>query len=116
MQAAERMIDNAAKRLSEWKAKEAANAVDVPEGRIEITGEVVSIKHQDGDYGVATKLLVKDDRGFKVWGSAPKSIDDTFSHTPTLVKGARVKLTATVTQSDDKGFGFYKRPAKAEII
>ena len=30
MQAAERMIDNAAKRLAEYKAKEAANAVDVP--------------------------------------------------------------------------------------
>jgi hypothetical protein len=110
MQAAERMIDNAAKRLAEYKAKEAANAVDVPEGRIEITGEVVSLKAQHGDYGVQHKALIKDDRGFKVWGSVPNAIIDDVE------KGSRVKLTATVVQSNDKGFGFYKRPAKAEIL
>jgi hypothetical protein len=110
MQAAERGMDNAAKRLAEWKAKEAEAVVEVPEGRIEITGEIKTLRIDDGEFGTQLKTLILDDRGFKVWGTVPKAIYDDVE------QGARVTLTATVTKSDDKGFGFFKRPAKAALI
>lgn len=111
------MIDNAAERRAEFIAKDSADAEPVIDGRIQVTGTVISIKWVDSQFGTTTKILVKDDRNFKVWGSAPSSIDDTLSNEPTLVKGSRVTFTATVTASvDDNTFGFYKRPTKAELL
>jgi len=83
---------------------------DAPEGRIVITGTVLAFKWQSSHFGDVLKMLVQDDRGFRVWGSAPKSLDD-------AERESRVTFTATVTASDkDAKFGFFKRPTKAEII
>lgn len=80
-----------------------------PTGRIVITGEVVSVKSQHGAYGPQFKMLVKDDRGFKVWGTIPNAIYPSA--------GCRVSFTASVEPSnDDNKFGFYKRPSKANIL
>lgn len=98
------------------RAEEAANAPDVIEGRIVITGEVLSLKETwtQVAYGTtvyALKALIKDDRGFKVYGSVPAALQNEVE------KGTRITLTATVERSkDDRSFGFYKRPAKAEIL
>lgn len=116
----ERQVDAyfaAAKRNAEWLAerqeKAAAEAAlpkaPVVEGRGEISGEVLSVKWQDSVYGGAFKMLVRDDRGFKLWGTVPASLPDTL-------KGCRVKFNATVEKShDDESFGFFKRPTKAEV-
>jgi len=83
---------------------------DAPERRIVITGTVLAFKWQSSHFGDVLKMLVQDDRGFRVWGSAPKSLDD-------AERESRVTFTATVTASDkDAKFGFFKRPTKAEII
>lgn len=80
-----------------------------PTGRVVITGEVLSTKLQESYYGSTWKMLVKDDRGFKVWGSIPSSLDAS--------RGCRVTFTAAIEPSnDDDKFGFYKRPTKAEIL
>ena len=92
-------------------ARKAANAdVDpCPVGRVVITGEVLGTKTDYNAFGAVQKMLVKDDRGFKVWGTIPGSI--------TAVKGCRVTFTATIEPSkDDDRFGFYKRPTKAAIL
>lgn len=81
----------------------------VIEGRITVTGVVLSTKLQDGYLPgqEVLKMLVKDDRGFKVWGSVPSSIWG-------VQKGNRVTFAAAVTKSDnDETFGFFKRPTKA---
>lgn len=101
-------------RIERERAEEAAKAAPVPTGRIEITGEIVSTRLQENTYaygGAATlKMLVKDDRGFKVWGTAPTSLTN-------VKRGARVKFTAMVEPSkDDPKFGFFKRPTKAVNI
>lgn len=115
-------------------------AEPVAVGRVTITGEIVSTRVQEGHYGyrptVIHKCLVKDDRGFKVWGTMPSSIaDDLYNRWYEAikadgaypgdfgrdywlkdVKGQRVTFTATVTASDDDDrFGFFKRPTKAAI-
>ena len=114
------------KRQAEWEAKraeEAALAEPVPSGRHVITGVVLSTREEERSFGYnmsdwCTKLLVKDDRGFKVWGTAASSIcplkdagDDG------VCKGDTVTFTATLTPSDDDSkFGFFKRPSGASII
>ena len=100
------------KSQAERDARDAAhqNGEDAPEGRVEITGTVLCFKWQGSDYGDVLKMLVQDDRGFRVWGSVPKSLDD-------AERDSRITFTATITQSDrDAKFGFFKRPTKAAVI
>lgn len=100
-------IDTRPEREAKRAAEDAA-AEDCPEGRIEITGEVLTTKSEDSAYGMTYKMLVRDDRGFKVWGTVPSSLDFNLDY------GWRVSFTAAVTPSgDDPKFGFYKRPTKA---
>lgn len=81
----------------------------VIEGRGEVSGRVLSTKWQDSDFGSTLKMLVQDDRGFKVWGSVPSSIE--------VERGDVVRFTATVERSqDDEAFGFFKRPTKAVVV
>ena len=83
---------------------------NAPEGRVVITGTVLAFKVQESMYGDVLKMLVQDDRGFRVWGSVPSSLDD-------AERESRITFTATVTASDkDAKFGFFKRPTKAEVI
>jgi hypothetical protein len=99
------------RRAEERTAQEAIEAKassPVIEGRITVTGEVLSTKWQEGDFGGALKMLVRDDRGFKLWGTVPAAISPD--------RGDRITFTATVTKSqDDETFGFFKRPSKAFV-
>lgn len=88
-----------------------ANTPPVPEGRTELTGEVVKLKWQDSDFGGAYKMLVEASEGFRVWGTVPRSIEDDVH------EGDAVTFTATVEASkDDPTFGFFKRPTKAALV
>jgi len=95
---------------AELKAKqeaEKAAAANCPEGRVVITGEVLSTKVQYTAFGEVVKMLVKAETGFKVWGTCPANIQ----------RGMKIEFTATVTPSkDDPKFGFFKRPAKANVL
>tara|TARA_R100001086_G_scaffold247031_1_gene180340 strand:- start:282 stop:1130 length:849 start_codon:yes stop_codon:yes gene_type:complete len=85
----------------------------VVEGRVQITGTVLGTKRHDSMYGETLKMLVKDDRHFKVWGTVPRALLDAVEDD---LKGSRVIFVATVEQSrDDETFGFFTRPIKAEI-
>lgn len=99
-------------RDAEFAAKreaEKATASPVITGRVDITGEIVSLKWKDSDFGGSMKMLVRDDRGFKVWGTQPASLGN-------AEKGDRVTFTASVeTSRDDETFGFFKRPTGAVI-
>ena len=95
------------------KALEMANAKPVPlaDGRMVVKGEVLSIREQEGFYGIQHKMLVKSDDGFKLWGSVPAAI------LQDVAKGSVVEFNASVKPSDDdKYFGFFSRPAKAKVL
>lgn len=90
-------------------------AVDAPEGRLDVEGEIVSVK--EGTFRMRMTLKVTTPEGGE-WlanGSLPASIaaldgspDGEFSE----LVGRRVALTATFERSDRRGFAFFKRPAK----
>ena len=87
-------------------------ATPAPSGKVTVTGEVLSTKYVESDfsrYGGTLKMLVRDDRGFKVWVTVPSAI--------TVERGDRVTFTATLEVSDrDECFAFGKRPTKAQVI
>lgn len=95
------------------KVLELANAKPVPavEGRVLVKGEVLSLKEQEGFYGIQLKMLVKAEAGFKLWGSVPSAIRDSVE------RGSVVEFNAALQRSDDdQFFGFFSRPSKAKVL
>ena len=106
-------------KLHEIKAqreeREAARRPVITGKAIQIEGEVISKKEHFSYYGhreqMTYKMVVRDDRGFKVWGSVPSALD--------IAKGDRVRFIADIDASDREDsfdFGFFKRPRKAELV
>jgi hypothetical protein len=84
----------------------------IPEGRVEFTGEILSQRTQESDFGTVTKILVKSAEGFKVWLTKPAALSQAGAEV-----GDTVTITATLTPSDDDpSFGFGKRPSKASVV
>lgn len=123
------------------RAEQDALAQPVVTGNgVVIEGKVLSTKYVDSEYGGALKMLVLDDRHFKVWGSVPSAIssvplpeddedrrvnaeraakgwDPIHTNFRGLAHGDRVRFTANVEASDDdETFGFFKRPRLAELL
>jgi hypothetical protein len=89
---------------------ERANAIDCPEGRMVIEGEIIKVDFQVNGYGTREVMTVKADAGWLVWGTMPRSLYG-------AEKGERIRFTGTITRSHrDAKFGFAKRPSKAMII
>lgn len=123
-----------------WDAEEMerrTKATVVPTGTQTITGKVLSYKEAFSQWGNTIKITVEDDRGFRVFGTLPSSIDsalyneflqflkDEKEHGSNFgplyyvdgIKGQRVTFTATIEPSDDDtSFGFFKRPRNAELL
>ena len=106
-----------AERDAQRAAEEAARPhADCPEGRVTVTGAVVSVREPD-QYAQfpAWKMLVADDRGFRVWGTVPSALFGRYGSAPR--RGDRVTFTAQVQRSDkDADFGFYSRPTQARVV
>lgn len=97
----EKTTASQAAREQQKAAEALAPVADVVEGRIKISGVILGFKVVESDYGTVTKAIVADDRGFRVFGTAPQAGE----------KGDHVTFTATVERSrNDPYFGFYKRP------
>jgi hypothetical protein len=105
-------IENAP-AIAAARAAEAALAKPVPafEGRVWVEGEVLSVKKEDGFYGYSEKALVKHADGWKLFGNLPSALHGKVS------RGDKLKFKASVKVSDnDPKFGFWSRPASAEVI
>lgn len=100
---------NAKREAERNAAKELAD--DVPTGRTEVTGTVLSVKAKDSYYGTTMKMLVESTTGFRVYGTLPKALDSYDENGKCVHVGKEVTFTATLEPSkDDAKFGFYKRP------
>ncbi len=103
---------NAVRKVYNKSVEKAANpepeeaTVSAPDGRVEVSGVVVSTKWQDNDFGGSLKMLVKisEDEGvWKLWTTVPRSLE--------VERNDEVHIRVTVTPSnDDPSFAFGKRP------
>lgn len=122
----EAALTPALERIEKWTTPGAACDVDfsgepAPEGRVEVVGEIISVKERDTPYGYEIKMTVAADAGYKVWVTRPRSLDgywdDDGEYHAGADRGERVKFTATLTRSErDPRFAFGKRPTGAERI
>ena len=118
-----RDIATRAERDAQRRAEE-ASAAPCPTGRVKITGTVLAVKVVEGDFGNTTKILVRDDSGFKVWGTRPAIrgplVQESYGTRKTYIcveKGDRLSFFAAVEPSNDNPkFGFYRRPTKAVAL
>jgi hypothetical protein len=99
---------------TEDRAAEAENRRPIPaellEGRHAFEGVALGFKDVENYYGMTTKMVFRDDRGFTLYGTA-------FATDDGYVKGDRVAFHATVSVSDDDPtFGFFKRPTKGRRV
>ena len=86
------------------------NTPPIVYGKQTVRGKVVSTKWVDTMYGSTRKMLVEDEKGYKVYGSVPNAIDS-------VNNGDEVEFTATLSVSDDDHtFGFFSRPTKAKYL
>ena len=98
----------AAKRREEEEARR-ANAESVPVGRVTVEGTVQTIRFFENDYGCGYKMRVVTDTGWAVWGTVPRGLSG-------VEVDDRVRFDAEIMPSeDDRSFGFFKRPTKAEF-
>jgi len=107
------------KRAEEIANEEKAKAENLPaltEGRRLLSGEVVSTKWHEGNYGTTPKMVIRLDCGNKVWGTIPAEIENTTEGDIDELVGKRVYIVATVKVSDkDSHFGFYSRPKGGKV-
>jgi hypothetical protein len=83
---------------------------DLTADRQTFTGAVLAIKSTDSAWGIQTKILLLDDRGFKLWGTYPTT-------GTSYDVGARISFRATLQRSkDDSCFGFFSRPTAGKLI
>lgn len=115
-------LDEAEARRAARQAQRAATlatGVTLPtEGRQVITGEIASIEVRDNGFtgGIRIVMTVRDDRGFRVWGTLPRSLDPGHGSLDNL-RGRRVTFTAAIEASErDPLFGFISRPTKASYL
>jgi hypothetical protein len=109
-------------RQEKWAAEKAAlraAGVEAPEGRVEVEGEIVSVKWHETPIGYGRrvagchKIVVKTDAGWSCWATLPSEL----SSEADSAKGRRIKFTATLTRSDrDSTFAFGKRPTGAAFL
>ena len=108
-----RDMDRTAERAAKIEERKAAEALEVkepaPTGRTQVIGQVLSTKVVESDFGSTLKMLVKDDRNFKVWCTVPAGSGQVRDHRVTFM----VNLEPS---KDDPFFAFGKRPTKLQVL
>lgn len=112
-------VDREAAEAARAAEEAAAQPVPVTDARIEIEGEVLTVKEQEGYspnpwiHNTVIKMLVKTTQGYKLWGTLPRELGNLEGG----AKGKRVKFSAKVERSpNDPKFGFFSRPTKAQVL
>ena len=113
-------VENLTTAVAEREARK-ATAQPVPTGKTTVTGTVVSWKTTANKFSYngadILKIVVEDERGFRVFGTCPAKIVEAVNGNMDVLKGATVTFTATLEPSrDDELFGFFKRATKAGLL
>ena len=107
------------------RAAERASLTPALTGKQTITGTIQTVQYRESNYGGSWKMIVLDERGFKVWATVPAAIFDQQRDQAAegenpfaeALKGRKVQFNATLEASDkDETFAFAKRPTKAILF
>lgn len=108
-------IPEAYRRALDKQAQQAADPaprMPAPYGRTTLVGEVVRVSWQYDEYtnSEVKKLTVRDDRGFSVLFTEPRSV--------CCEQGDRLTVSVDIQarSNRDEAFGFGKRPTRAEVL
>jgi hypothetical protein len=96
-------------------AQDAERHVPAPTGRVTFTGEIVSAKTVESDFGEVTKLVVKmttDDGA--TWIAYLN--EQSAAHDGWPLRGRTITLAATLTPGRDAHFAFGKRPTLKALV
>jgi hypothetical protein len=111
-----KFLNSLVEQIASWEEKKKEEEEkkelipDAPEGKVTISGTILSAKVKEDFYGYHYKMLVESDEGWKVWSTVPKSLG-------TVNKGEKIQFNANLTRSEnDRSFAFAKRPSKAKRI
>lgn len=88
---------------------------DVPEGRMEITGKVISVNLVPDMYSYHESYIAKitiDCGEYRLYGTKPKMETPMDGES---LRGKTITFKATLSPKE-KGFGYFKRPAKANLV
>ena len=109
-----RSVATAAEKETRDAADNAAGvrSQPVPEGRTEHIGAVLKVDVRESDWGMVRKALIRC-AGYDLWGTAP--LIDQTGHYGRAEMGDVIRFTAAA-EPKELGFGFYKRPGKAELL
>jgi hypothetical protein len=106
-----RLVDSERRQVERKAAEDTIAWRPAPEGRVAVSGVVLSTKTQETQFGQVLKMLVKVDTAtgaFKVWSTVPEKIQ--------VERGDQVSFKATLKRSDrDEHFAFGSRPSDASV-
>jgi hypothetical protein len=98
--------------------KPAETHVPAPTGKTTFTGEIVSVKTVESQYGLATKVTVKvtTDAGvWLAWGTCPAKLFFDEEGRAIELRGRKAEFTATLEAGREPHFVFMKRP-RAKLV
>lgn len=106
----------AAKPKYDDVAEDQIRTGEVPSGRVEHTGRVLSIKAREVFAGWRPRTVLKAlirCGDYDIWGTIPSNAAADGNYIQT---GDLIRFRATTESGEERGFGFYKRPSAAAVV
>ena len=87
-----------------------------PSGRMTVEGRVISVQARESErWGTRYGMILRLRNGTTVWSSIPRSLDEAVEMEPEMLRGHRVRFTATFEPSGPR-FAFARRPRDAHVL
>jgi hypothetical protein len=87
-----------------------------PSGRMTLEGRVISVQARESErWGTRYGMVLRLRNGTTVWSSVPRSLDEAVEMEPEMLRGHRVRFTATFEPAGPR-FAFARRPRDAQML
>jgi hypothetical protein len=81
-----------------------------------VEGRVISVQARESErWGTRYGMVLRLRNGTTVWTSVPRSLDEAVGMEPELLRGQRVRFTATFEPAGPR-FAFARRPRDAQML
>jgi hypothetical protein len=81
-----------------------------------VEGRVISVQARESErWGTRYVMVLRLRNGTTVWSGVPRSLDEAVGMEPEMLRGHRVRFTATFEPSGPR-FAFARRPRDAQML